>query len=208
MDNHLEWRYATKKFDPVKKIAPADFTALLETLRLSPSSFGLQPWKFIVVTNDELRKTLKGHAWGQDQLTSASHLIVLCALKTMDEQYVKDFIVRVAQSRGVPAEALAGYEQMMLGFLKAKTPIEIRSWMERQVYIALGMLLSECAHRKIDACPMEGFDSKEFDKILGLSEQGLESIVLCAVGHRAADDSYAHAPKVRFEPNEVIQEKR
>lgn len=207
MHDHLNWRYATKKFDSSKKISSQELSRLLDVLRLAPSSYGLQPWKFIVVTDEDLRKQLRANAWDQPQVIDASHLIILCSLKEMDEKYVKGFTTQIAQSRGVARESLAGYEQMMLAGVKAKSPEEISSWMKRQVYIALGMLLLECAHMKIDACPMEGFDSKRFDAILGLEKEGIESVVLCPVGYRAADDHYAGLKKARFAKDEVFIEK-
>jgi nitroreductase / dihydropteridine reductase len=204
VSNDLSWRYATKKFDSSKKISKQDLTELLEVLQFSPSSCGLQPWKFVIVHDPVLRKELRPHAWDQPQVTDADTLIVFCALKSMDEKYVKRYADLIAQVRGVTRESLLGYEQMMLALIKGRSPEAISQWMHNQVYIALGIFLSECAHRKIDACPMEGFDSKEFDGILGLSQQGLESVVLCAIGYRAPDDKYARYKKVRFDKNEVF----
>ena len=204
MHDHLNWRYATKKFDSSKKISKQDFAELLEVLRFSPSSYGLQPWKFVIVHDPVLRKKLRPHAWNQPQVTDADTLFVFCALKTMDENYVKKYVGRIAQIRGVTSESLLGYEQMMMASFNGKSPEVILQWMKNQVYIALGVFLSECAHRKIDACPMEGFDSKKFDEILELPKEGLESVVLCAVGYRAGDDHYAHQKKVRFDKNEVF----
>ena len=204
MNQYLNWRYATKKFDSSKKISKRDFEELMEVLRLSPSSFGLQPWKFIIVHDPVLRKKLRPHAWDQPQVTDADALVVFCVLKNMDENYVKNYLERIAQVRSVTKESLLGYEQKMMGYLKGKSAEAISQWMKNQVYIALGGFLSECAYRKIDACPMEGFDSREFDEILALSKEGLESVVLCAVGYRALDDHYAGLKKVRFDKNEVF----
>ena len=117
MSESLNWRYATKKFDPTKKISKSDLQELLESLRLAPSSFGLEPWKFIVIEDGHLRAEIRKHAWNQPQITDASHLILLCSLKTMDEAYIKRFIQRMAQTRGITAESLGGYEQMMVGFV-------------------------------------------------------------------------------------------
>ncbi len=204
MNNDLNWRYATKKFDSSKKISKQELDELLEVLRLSPSSCGLQPWKFVVVHDPVLRKELKPHAHNQPQITDADTLIVFCALKNIDEKYVKRFIDSIVQVRAVPKESLAGYEQMMLDLIKGKGPEEIVQWMKQQVYIALGFFLAECSHRKIDACPMEGFDPKKFDEILELPKAGLESVVLCTIGYRASDDHYAALKKVRFDKNEVF----
>lgn len=207
MTGYLRWRYATKKFDPSRKIPEREFSKLLESLRLAPSSYGLQPWKFVIVRDEALRKILRKHAWDQPQVTDASHFIVLCALKTMDENYIKTFTAQIAGIRGVARESLADYERMMIGFIKALSPEALSSWMKRQVYLSLGMLLSQCAHKRIDACPMEGFVAKEFDEILGIEKLGLESVVLCAMGYRARDDQYAALKKVRFAKTEVFIEK-
>ncbi len=204
MEQVLNWRYATKKFDPAKTISEKNLKELLDALRLSPSSFGLQPWKFLVIKDKALRQELRKYAWDQPQITDASHLIVLCVKTAMDAEYIKDFIRRTANSRGTPIEALAGYQDMMLGFLKSMKPEDAANWMKHQVYIALGVLLAECAHRQIDACPMEGFDPQKFDEVLKLKEQGLHATVLCTVGYRAADDHYAKLAKIRFAESEVV----
>ncbi len=207
MNDFLNWRYATQKFDPAKKIPEKKFRELLESLRLAPSSYGLQPWKFIVVRDEGLRKNLRKYAWNQPQVTDASHLIILCALKTIDPNYVKDFTARIAKSRGVTPKSLLRYEQAMLNSLKTMSAPTLSDWMKRQVYLALGMLLSQCAQKQIDSCPMEGFDAKKFDEVLGLKKIDLESVVLCPIGYRAKDDQYARLKKVRFTKTEVFIEK-
>lgn len=204
MNCDLNWRYATKKFDSSKKIPEQELTDLLEALRLSPSSCGLQPWKFVIIHDPVLRRKLRPHAHHQVQVTDADTLIVFCNLKTMDEDYVKRYVERMAKVRGVTKESLSGYKQMMIALIKGKGPEAISHWMKNQVYIALGFFLNECAHRKIDACPMEGFDPKKFDEILELPQAGLESVVLCTIGYRAVDDPYALVKKVRFEKDEVL----
>lgn len=201
---HLHWRYATKQFDSKQVIPQPVLESLLESLRLAPSSFGLQPWKFLVIRDLELRKKIQSVAWNQTQVTECSHLIVLCTLKDMDETYVKNFIKQTAQTRAVSAESLAGYEQMMLGFLKNLSPGAKTDWMGRQIYLALGMLLAECAFRRIDACPMEGFDPNKFDGVMGLEKLGLKSVVLCPVGYRAGSDKHAGLKKIRFPSHEVF----
>ena len=133
MDQHLNWRYATKKFDFSKKISKQKLAELLEVLRFSPSSYGLQPWKFVIVHDPVLRKKLRPHAWDQPQITDADTLIVFCAVKTMDENYVKNYVERIAQVRGVTKESLSSYEQMMMTSLKGKSPEAISQWMKNQV---------------------------------------------------------------------------
>lgn len=151
-----------------------------------------------------LRQELRRHAWNQPQVTDASHLIIFCARKTIDERYVNDFVTRIAKIREVNRESLSSYERIMLESLRSWTPSQLSHWMRLQVYLALGMFLAECARYKIDACPMEGFESKKFDEVLGLAQQRLESVVLCPIGYRAQDDRYAKLKKVRFDKNEVI----
>lgn len=200
----LNWRVATKKFDAAKKIPQADLDELLESLRLAPSSYGLQPWAFYVVENPELREKMKEASYGQGQVTDASHLVVLCARTKMDETDVARYIEEIAKVRGVKVEDLKSYHDMMAGSIARHTPEALTVWNQKQVYIALGTLLTAAAAKQIDACPMEGFAPDRVDEILGLTEKGLTATVLCPLGYRAADDDYAKQKKVRFGKDEVI----
>lgn len=203
----LNWRYATKKFDPAKKVSEADVNELLEAARLAPSSYGLQPWTFVIVTNPELRKKLREHAWNQPQITDASHLIVLATRTDLDENYIKKYVKKIAEVRKVPVDSLKSYEDMMAGDI-AKRPQEERiNWGKRQTYIALGFLLFAAVQKRIDACPMEGFDAEKFDEVLGLKKMNLTATVLCAVGYRASDDVHSQHAKVRFSKSDVVIEK-
>jgi nitroreductase len=202
---YLNWRYATKKFDQAKQVSEAELNELLEVIRLSPSSFGLQPWKFLVIKDAKTREKIKPHAWNQPQITGASCLILFCTLKSIDEKYVIGYLERIAKIRGMAVSSLDDYKKMMLGFVSSHDKLWLSEWMKRQAYIALGMLLSECARRRIDACPMEGFDPLKVDEVLGLAKEDLQSAVMCAVGYRAADDMFASFNKVRFESSEVIK---
>jgi nitroreductase len=202
----LRWRYATKAFDPNRKLPAATWNTLREALVLSPSSFGLQPYRFIVVNDPATRAKLMPHAWGQRQVVDASHFIVFAARTTMTEAEIDRFVSRIIEVRGGSREALAGYRQMMTGSLlgddaKARIP----HWTARQCYIALGNLLTSAALLGVDACPMEGFVPAEFDRILGLPAQGYAAVVCCALGYRSADDKYATVPKVRFPAEELVQ---
>lgn len=201
----LEWRYATKAFDPTKKIPDADLGELLEALRLAPSSYGLQPWHFIVVTNPELRQKLSGHAWNQAQITDASHLIVLCARRTLTPEYVEEYLASMAAQRGVSVEALAGFRDMLMNTVSGRTEDGLKEWSARQVYIALGFLLAAAAEKQIDSCPMEGFDAAGFEMELGLKDTPWHPVVLCPVGYRLPDDKHAHTKKVRFPAETVIE---
>ncbi|MBP9750625.1 MAG: NAD(P)H-dependent oxidoreductase [Candidatus Peribacteraceae bacterium] len=203
----FEWRYATKSFDPTKKLSDADLQELLQALTLAPSSFGLQPWHFIVVTDPELRKKLQTHSWHQSQISEASHLVVLCALKNVTPEYIDGYIQHMSEVRGAPIEALAGLRDMLLNAVAGKGPAAASEWAARQVYIALGFLLAAAAEKGIDSTPMEGFDPKAYEQELGLTDSPWMPVLLCPLGYRAADDKHAAYKKVRF-PAETLIEQR
>jgi nitroreductase len=202
----LNWRYATKTFDAAKKVSEGDKAVLIEALRLSPSSFGLQPWRFFIVTDPEVRKKLRAAAYDQPQVTDASFLVVFTVNKNVDDKYVDGYTKAIADTRGVPIESLKGFEDGIKGSLKGKTQAEVTAWSSRQVYIALGTLLTSAAVLGVDACPMEGFDNAKVDEILGLGSLGFASLAFAAVGYRATGDKYANAKKVRFPKEQVITE--
>jgi nitroreductase len=199
----LNWRYATKKFDPARKIQAPDWKTLEQSLVLSPSSGGLQPWKFVVVTNPDVRTRLRAAAYNQPQVTDASHLVVFAARVGFGPADVQRLVDRVADVRNVPLESLEGYKNMMLGIVN-RPRAEVNAWAARQSYIALGTFLSTAAMLGIDACPMEGFDPAQFNQILGLDKQGYTAVAIATAGYRAEDDPYAKLPKVRFSSEDVI----
>jgi len=200
----LHWRYATKQFDAKRKISLENWATLEEALTLSPSSGGLQPWAFVVVTDPAVREKLLPAGFGQPQITDASHLVVFAAKTDYTEADVDAHIARTAEVRGVTVESLAPYRDMMVGgIVKSKDEAARKAWAARQVYIALGTLLTSAAMLGIDACPMEGFLPDQFDEILGLKEKGLTAAVIATVGYRADSDAYAGLPKVRF-PKEQL----
>jgi nitroreductase len=197
----LRFRYATKQFDAARRIAPEIWTALEQSLVLTPSSFGLQPWKFLILTDSALRESLVPHSWGQRQVADCSHLVVMAVQKSVDEAYLDRFIARVAAVRGSSVESLAGYRNMMAGSLGMMTT----DWAAKQAYIALGQFMLAAALLGVDTCPMEGFLPDKYDEILGLSAQGLTTAVLCPAGYRADTDRFAAAPKVRWDSEDVIE---
>jgi nitroreductase len=200
----LNWRYATKVFDPAKKVSEKDFDILLETLRLAPSSFGLQSWKFVVVKNPELREKLVAASWKQSQVKDASHLIVLCAPISFDDSNVQAFVDDIVKTRAVTPESVEGYKKVMTDFLKRMNEEQKAQWMKNQIYIALGSLMTVAATMNIDTCPMEGFVPAQYDEILGLTKLGLKSIVVCPVGYRSENDKYATTKKVRFSKSQLV----
>jgi nitroreductase len=192
----LNKRYATKRFDTSKKLSANDLSTLLEAIRLSASSYGLQAYKVLVVENEAIRKQLRQAAWDQSQITDASQLLVFAVDANFDEKGVDRFVDLVAKTRNIDPASLNGYGDMMKGsFQRSKE--EVLNWLTRQVYIALGFGLVTAAEMNIDACPMEGFDPNQFDEILGLKEKGLKSVVIMAVGYRSSEDGYQHLAKVR-----------
>jgi nitroreductase len=202
--DQLNWRYATKQFDPNRKISAQDWATLEEALLLTPSSGGLQPWKFIVVTDSAIRERLLPASYGQAQIRDASHLVVFAAKRNFSESDVDAHVKHLAEVQGVSIEALAPLRDMLVGGIVKSVDENGRdAWARNQAYIALGNLLTSAALLGIDACPMEGFDRAQYDEILGLSAKGLATAVIAAVGYRLPTDKYANAPKVRF-PKEQI----
>jgi nitroreductase len=202
----LEWRYATKVFDPHQKIPDDTWADLEKSLILTPSSFGLQPWKFIVIRDQALREELVPHAWKQRQVADCSHLLVIAVPETLQESHIDANIHRMVEVRGGSADGLLGFRNMVAGFrsqLEAKGGLE--QWAKLQAYIALGQFMLAASLLGIDTCPMEGFVPDKFDEILGLEKDGLTATVLCPAGYRSEDDRYASLPKVRFEASAIIE---
>ncbi len=204
--NQLNWRYATKRFNPDQKISDKDWHVLTESLRLAPSSYGLQPWQFVVVQNTEIRKTLRPLSWNQSQIEDCSHLVVITTLKDMSTSHIDKFIHRTADVRQSPVEKLAGYRDMMVGNLvNGPKKDRIQDWGQRQAYIAMGMLLYSAAMLNIDTCAIEGLDPKAYDKVLDLEDSDYATVAVVALGYRHEEDHYQHLKKVRFDHDEVIK---
>ncbi len=201
----LHFRYATKAFDPSKQVSTEEQNALLESLQLSPSSFGMQLWKFFVVEDRSVREQLKSESWGQGQVTDASMYVVLAAETNIDEARIDKWLTQLAKVQGAPIEKLAPYKEMLSGFVNNLTPEQQLEWTKKQVYIALGQLMTSAALLEIDTCPLEGINPVAYDEILGLKEKGYTTAVACAIGYRSADDHHANTPKARFPLSEVIE---
>ena len=199
----LNWRYATKVFDPTKKIPLDTWSALEQSLILTPSSYGLQPWKFIIVEDPALREQLVEHSWRQRQVADCSHLVVMAVKTALSEGDIDAFITSMAEVRGGTADSLAGFRKMVVGTMQKG--YMTREWAKMQAYIALGQFMTSCALLQIDTCPMEGFVAERFDELLGLKDQGLTAAVLCPAGYRHPDDRYASLPKVRFSSDRIIE---
>lgn len=202
--SQLRWRYATKKFDAARAIPPATWEALEQALVLTPSSYGLQPWKFYVVTDAAVKARLPAHSWGQRQPQDCSHMVVLALKAHLAEADVDRYLARIVEVRGQTLEALAGFKKKMMGSL-TDPPFDINEWAARQVYIALGQFMACAALMGVDTCPMEGIDPDKYDEELGIAAQGYRTVVGCAAGYRSPDDRYATSPKVRFKTEDVVQ---
>ncbi len=212
----LHWRYATKVFDAHKKISPELWDALEKTLVLTPTSYGLQPYKFLIVQDGATRDALLPHSWGQKQVVDCSQYVVFLARTEMKETDVDRFINRMVLVRGGLTEEIAGYRgavaalatyrgMMVSDVVNGPRGKIAHEWAARQVCIALGNLMTAAAILGVDACPMEGLVPAEYDKILGLEGSGYATVVACALGYRAASDKYAGLAKVRYEAADLVR---
>lgn len=199
----LTWREATKKFDTEKKLTREQLDMLIEAARLAPSSFGLQPWKLVVVSDPEVRAKLRAASWDQPQITEASQLFVFTAQMPTPE-LVDAFVANISATRGTPLESLAELSQMIKDSIEGKNEDERLEWAKKQAYLALGVTLTSAAVLGIDSCPMEGFDPAKYDEILNLSKQGLHTAVIMTVGFRTAEEAAIDSKKVRPAEEEQI----
>ncbi len=202
----LHWRYAVKMFDGERAISSDHWSALEEVMVLSASSYGLQPWKFLVITTPSLKAELRPFSWNQSQITDCSHLVVFLRQRTVTEDDLSRLLARTAEVRGVPPETLASYGELMRkDLIDGPRSQMIGTWSANQVYIALGNLLTSAAVLGIDTCPIEGFSPHDYDRILALEPTPYQSAVVCACGYRHSDDRYASLAKVRYPLGEVIE---
>ncbi len=200
----LNWRYATKHFNPDKKINSEDLDTILNATNLAPSSYGLQPYKVLVIEDAKIKTKLKEVGFQQPQFTDASHIIVFAANSNVTEKDVDDFMLRIAETRRISKDNLADYKAVMLNKINRLSKDELTTWASKQCYIGLGFLLYTAAQISIDACPMEGFDNKGFDEVLGLKDKNLTSVVVASIGYRADEDKYQYLEKVRYPIDELI----
>jgi len=200
----LHWRAAVKKFDASRKISAADFKKIEESLILTPSSYGLQPWKILSVQDSGLREKLKVASWNQSQVTDSSHYIVFLAKKNLTLHDIDVFIDRIVEVRKTPREKLMHYRELMIGdLIKGPRSQEIFEWATRQAYIALGQLMMFAAAAGIDACPMEGLEPARYDEILGQTGD-YKTVVACALGYRHPEDAYCKQAKVRKQSKDLL----
>ena len=202
----LNWRYATKMFDATRKIPAAVWQTLEQSLVLTPTSYGLQPFQFLIVQDAAKRAELLPHSWGQKQVVDCSHFVVFAARTEMTEADVDKLIKLTIELRKLPPGALNAYRGMMLGDVVNGPRGKIaHEWATRQAYIALGNLMTCAAVLGVDACPMEGLVPAEYDRVLNLNGSGHATVVACALGYRAAGCKYAGLAKVRFPTTELVR---
>ena len=195
--SQLNWRYATKKFNPEKEISQENLNTILESIRMAPTSFGLQTFHVSVISNADVKAKLKAAAWGQEQLTSAPYVLVFSA-RTDASNRVEQLLQTISGGNAEVRAGMKAYEDMMTGSISSRNADEIKNWTAKQAYIALGFAMAACAELSVDSCPVEGFDNGECKKILNLPEN-LYPAVLLPIGYRADDES----PRAKFRfPNE------
>ena len=207
MNNFIEnqnWRYATKKFDATKKVSAEDLETLKKAIQLSSSSYGLQLYKVFIIENPAIRAQLQPVSWGQSQIVEASHLFVFANVVDVQENHIDNYVQNIANTRGLALEDLKGYSDFMKSKLMPLPNETKNSWTARQAYIALGNLLSAAADLKIDTCPMEGFETDEYNKILNLDAQNLNAAVVVTLGYRSEEDETQHYKKVRKSTKELF----
>ena len=207
MENILEklnWRYAVKKFDAEKKVSAEDLNTIKEAVRLSVSSYGLQPYKVLLIENPEIREKLRAAAYGQPQVSDASQLFVFAIEKDVDENAIDAYIQRISTARNIPAENLQGFSDVMKQTITSLPAADRNNWSAKQAYIALGFLINAAASLHVDATPMEGFDPTAFNEILGLDQLGLSAVVIAAIGYRHDEDAAQHQKKVRKSHEELF----
>lgn len=203
---NLNWRYATKKFDPNKKLTRDKLELLKEAFNLTATSYGLQPIRLLVIENQEIKNKLVEFSMHQKQISDASHLLVFCIVSRMDAAYITKYFELVEQKRGTSKTILTPFRDLLIEEFKQKNHDEILNWAKNQAYLAMGNLLTICAQEKIDSCPIEGFEPEKYDAFLSLNEKGLKSVLVMPVGYRADDDIFADFKKVRKNVSETVIE--
>ncbi len=200
----LRWRYTVKTFDPTRKVSQEHIDIILEAGRLAPSSYGLEPWTFIVITNSEIRARLRKAGFNQTKITDASHLIVVAVRTDIIEHGAEDLMNRTAKQEGVTIQSLKEYRAMVDdGIASHVNEGDIFYWLMAQTYIPLAFMMQTASLLGIDSGPMEGFDSEEVDRILQLEHQSLHSVTMLAIGYRG-DDPVASRQKVRRPAHDAI----
>jgi len=203
--DNLNWRYATKQFDPTKKVSSSDLELIKEAINLSATSYGLQSFKVMIVENPEIKEQLLPASWGQVQITQAPHLLVFCSYNTVTNDDIDAYLKLKSEVQGIDLANLNGYGDFMKSTIGSFPPEATQSWTKKQTYIAMGNAMAACAELKIDSCPMEGFDAEKYNEILGLNDKGLTAALVLPIGYRSEDDQTQHGKKVRKPLSEIFE---
>ncbi len=201
---NLKWRYATKKFDSSKTISTEDFETLKKAMQLTASSYGLQPYKILNIVDKETRAKLRAASWNQSQIEDASHMIVLANMTDFGDELVDNYFENVIDTRNLNKEDVADYANTIKSTIGQLSQEQKAVWTAKQAYIVVGNLLSAAAQLRIDACPMEGFQSEEYNKILDLNSKNLNAAVVVTLGYRSEEDGTQHYIKVRKSENQLF----
>lgn len=201
----LQWRYACKKFDQSRKLDETSLNTILQAINLTATSLGMQMMKCVVVENQALKDELVASCYNQMQVADCSALLVLCRYNEVNANHVEEYVNRTSKTRNVALDhpKIIGFKKMIESTVNMPNA-QRENWLNNQVYIALGNLMTVCANLRIDACPMEGFVPQQVDELLGLTTQGLSSVVLCPIGFRHPEDPYAIMPKVRRDLQNLV----
>ena len=198
----LNWRYATKKFDSNRKLSKNQVNILKNAFNLTASSYGLQPIKLIVISNQEIKNTLLDSSFNQKQVIQCSHLLVICIETDIDESYIELYFKRVVDIRKTSAKVLESFKKSIINEFNDMSNTSIINWSKNQAYLALGNLMTVCAVEGIDSCPMEGFMPEKYNEILDLKSKNLKSVLVMPVGYRSVDDQFSSFKKVRKDIND------
>ncbi len=202
----LNWRYATKKFDSSKILPSEKMEILKQVFNLTPTSYGMQTMKMVVVNDEKTKSKMVEYCYGQEQVKTASHVLVICIQDEVNEKDVDNYFNDVVKIRSTSESILSKYRKELKDFVNARANEELEIWCVNQVYIALGNLMTACAIEGIDSCPMEGFLPDKIDELLDLNKYNLKSVLLLPVGYRAKDDMFAEMKKVRKDISDTIIE--
>ena len=200
----LQWRYATKKYDSKKSVSDDDISIIKQVLQLVPTSYGLQPLKFLFIENTEIRTQLLAHSFGQQSIVDASHLLVICSYKDIETKNIDSYIKNTSRTREIELKKISGFGTFLKNYFEKMSLEEISEWTARQGYIALGFLMQTCAALRIDATPMEGFDPSGYSEVLKLAEQNLNATLVVPFGYRHEEDANQYLQKVRRSEKELF----
>lgn len=193
----LSWRYATKSFNPEVSISKAQIDRIVEAFNLTATSFGLQPVKLFVVKDKTIKEQLTQASWGQNQVRTASHVLVFCIKTEITPEYIHDYFNREEKIRSTHPSILKPYRKRLIEMFDAYDATQIKSWATNQAYLTMGNILTFCAAEGIDSSPMEGFDTKRVDTILELKKRNLAAVLMLPIGMRSKEDFFASLEKVR-----------